>query len=330
MRSGMMIVVLALLLTAALALSTCGHGNGGSGDMPLEKCVLASTCSSELGAYLGIGDACNYLNLVGRLAAAGQGSGAKLGKAILDCIKAAGDCDAVEACVKASESEAAVCAGAGGNDRCSGNVMVECGNYPDETPDAFDCADAGLICAQGDYDANCGLATCNPATDQPYCEGNLLVECDEGSGVLVSQDCAHYLGFHCGIDSCQTRAGGVCGTDPEGGINCVGTGDACDEDVFTNRCDGSVMVTCNRGKESRVDCKIAHPDLTCRINSNHGAVECQPEKSECLMSGDDSCDAGVVTTCLMGEITKVDCSKYGHTGCAIAQTDEKTIAYCVP
>lgn len=311
-----------------LYLSSLAACDGSSG-VPMNLCVLASTCTFDDGTHVGVGDTCNSLTLLESMSSAGQGTDARLARANLGCLKKATSCDDIFSCLKASEDEEAVCAEADGDQRCSGDVLVECEDDLDATPDAFDCKAAGLVCGELDGDAACGLAACDPDTDAPYCDGDLLVECD-GAGVLVSQDCGFYLGLSCTLESCQTRAGGVCGTDPQGVIACVGDGEACDRDTFENRCDGTVMVTCNRGKESRLDCKALHPDLTCRIDTDNGMAECQPAKNECRIDGDDSCQEGVITTCMMGEITEVDCTRHGHTGCATTREGTRTIAYCVP
>lgn len=304
-------------------------GCDGDTGVSLDLCVLASTCSFDNEERVGVGDTCNLLTMLDATAASGRGTEAKLARVTLSCLKKATNCDDMFSCLKASESEAAVCESADGEDRCSSDVMVECDDYPYTVPDAFDCAAAGLVCGELDGSAQCGSAPCDPDTDAPYCDGDLLVTCDE-AGVLVSQDCSFFLGLSCTLQSCHIRAGGACGTNPQGNLDCVGTGDGCDPDTFEPRCDGSVIVSCNRGKQSRLDCKKLHPDLTCGFDAARDTVTCVPARNECSINGDDTCQQGVITTCLMGEITEVDCTRYGHTGCATTREGTRTIAYCVP
>ncbi len=316
----------------ATVLPACSSNGGSSTEDLLEKCVLASKCSLAESETLSLGTVCNLFSTVEGMESQDDSTSTKIISAMISCMMTATTCDQVLACVKASESEAQVCQASGDNNRCSGNVMVECSGNPDEVPDAFDCTAAGLVCAESESDAECGEAICTAGADS-RCEGHLLVKCDD-VGVEMITDCHVYTGYHCsggaGDLTCQTRAGGTCGTDPEDGeLACVGTGETCDDEMFENHCDGSVMVTCNRGKESRLDCQDLHRELTCGVDAQLGVVNCKPVLDECQLTTDESCEAGTITFCLMGKITELDCTKYGSSGCSSNMIDNRTVAFCV-
>ncbi|HOX45388.1 MAG TPA: hypothetical protein PK668_17460 [Myxococcota bacterium] len=326
-------VVLGLLALGAASLS-CDEKSRSDPAGLLHRCAMASTCA---GGATSLGDICNTLLVYqeGDLATLLGDPMAAAVEDMVACIWAAADCDAMRACVLASASEAQACEGAGPGQRCSGDVLVECDGYPAETPEAWDCAAAGQVCGQTEAGAGCGLEPCTFGTDPDVCDGSVLRRCDEDSGVVQATDCTFYLGYGCttsgGTWICKTRAGGTCGTDPEdGGLACIGTGAVCDEATFTGRCEGSRMVTCNRGKESGLDCKLMHPDMECALDQQSGSAICQPASQECVMSGNETCQGGVVSFCLLGERRQVDCRAEGFSGCATGvDEDERTVAYCV-
>jgi hypothetical protein len=252
-----------------------------------------------------------------------------------ECVEQAKNCDELYACDDVDPADAAVCEGAlPDSSQCSGDVIVVCRDYPTEEPFGYDCSTVGMICGQNEYDADCALGVCDSSQDRPYCDGDLLVECDDDKQVLVSHSCYYRSSIECvttnGGQNCNRQIGGTCTS--ELGVECGGTGPDCDKYTFRAYCDGPYIVTCrySNGKESRFDCRDTHPAWTCRLDADN-EPDCVPDKEECLIVTDETCDDGVVTTCVGGEITELNCKKYGYSGCATMVNDvDRTVAYCTP
>jgi hypothetical protein len=302
-------------------------GGGGQGGADwLASCALAAACMSD--APMGLGTVCTSMAQAG--AATGDPStDGRLEAATVACLLAAVDCDAVRACVKASGAEAAVCPGTDNIDRCSGTTLVECTDQPGETPDAFDCAAAGLVCGQGATNAACGTEICDPAGgEQTSCQGDSVVHCDTGTGVVVISDCRYTTTLSCGTQGCTTAMGGTCGTMDVGGIGCVGTGADCDPSTFTTQCNGSVLVSCRHGKQSDVDCATLVPGYTC-ADLGDGLFNCMAGAA-CVPGQGESCQGNVAQFCLNGELAEIDCVAAGYSSCQSGGSGTDTIAWCVP
>jgi hypothetical protein len=113
-----------------------------------------------------------------------------------------------------------------------------------------------------------------------------------------------------------------------GGVaQCVGNGAACDEMTAKNSCDGSTIVGCAGGKQSRLDCTTLSSNATCKLQSN-GEAQCVGIGTECTSMTPETCKDGVVTYCSWGTKVTVDCKSYGLSGCATTQVQGTTYARC--
>ncbi|MBI5478955.1 MAG: hypothetical protein HY906_08875 [Deltaproteobacteria bacterium] len=320
--------VVASMLAVAVA-AALGAGCGGSRSGLLEVCARVSACSLGSGSFT---EGCNGYALIDRVGRTSEGTEDRLIVAIVDCVEHAPDCAGVEACTTASATETAAC-GSGDVHICVGDVLVECDGTTTPAPDAFDCASAGLVCGQTAAGARCGTASCDPATTPARCDGDLAITCDEDGHVLRARDCRFAVTMSCsggggGGVTCQSRVGETCAV-VDGEPRCVGGGDPCDEATFQNSCDGSVMITCAGGAIGRRDCADLDPALTCRLDSR-GAAECAAVAQECDEHTAETCTGGVITFCLLGEVTTVDCAAYGLSGCTTLTENEQTVARCTP
>jgi hypothetical protein len=237
----------------------------------------------------------------------------KVAKSNLDCVRAASTCDQVRACNQPTSAQLAICQDRT-EDTCSGNVMVLCGSGNRIT--AVDCAKSGLVCGASEYGAACGLASCDPTTTQPRCEGNRLITCDEYADVLTGDDCA--------------IEGRTCGSNPLGETACVGS-KACNPATATTHCDGNAIVHCDAGTEARTDCAaVLGDEWTCRVQTLETGTwtRCVPVAQECTVGEGESCGSGVVTYCHAGRKTTFDCRSLGFSGCREVTT-ETTVANCV-
>jgi hypothetical protein len=252
-----------------------------------------------------------------------------LQRSIIACALQAKDCTALMACVKATPDQQAACASAGGHNTCVGQVLVECTSGPG-TPDAFDCGKAGLVCGAGGSDGECGRAACDPAQKSQWCEGDLRVSCDDAKVEQV-RDCRYSSEHHCAAEAdggfqCKPAYGGTCALI-DGVASCVGTGAACDEKTYEPRCDGSTLVSCRGGKESRYDCKMFDASLSCGLSYNDmlGCVM----GTECQLESPETCEDGKVGFCIAGKKFEVDCKALGLSGCTTAAKDQSVVARCV-
>jgi hypothetical protein len=314
--------VVAVLLATVVA--GCGSSSN-SAQVDLEMCARISACFEGSDSFAMF---CGYYTLADITGRVSDGTDDQLVASLVDCVKAAPDCAAAKACTAATSAQVAACAG-GSASTCVGDVLVECDGS--DTPDAIDCGAAGLVCGQtAGGGAACGTASCDPATTPPTCDGLLAVSCDE-AGVLVAKDCRVTMTVSCsgtaGEMTCQSRVGETCGI-VDGEAECVGTGAACDESTYQNSCDGSVMVTCSGGAVGELDCAAFDPGFACRIEG-HGQTGCAPSATECdVETYVESCAKGVITFCLLGELTTVDCTSFGYSGCSMVPDTEVPAARC--
>jgi hypothetical protein len=140
----------------------------------------------------------------------------------------------------------------------------------------------------------------------------MLVYCDS-SGALIEKHCSR-------------QNSSECGTNLEGELDCIGTGEDC-SGGHDPHCDGTVMVGCRGGKVVRIDCQEVIPDTTCHdLNDDFWGLMCVPEQDCPSDFTEETCQDGVITFCWMGEVTTLDCRAYGLSGCRT----EGTAAACTP
>jgi hypothetical protein len=246
----------------------------------------------------------------------------------LGCLNAATDCASVAACLTVPASKASVCNG-GTTPRCSGNVLVDCGSTVGALTEGQDCSAVGLVCVENAEGATCATAACDPNTTKPTCDGNRIVECSQFGGGLVAQGCLFAQSTSCSSSGgCEAQIGETCGL--VGGVGtCVGSGPSCDASTFKASCDGTTVVTCAGGQQSRVDCTTLDPGFTCKQMSD-GTVTCAGAGTQCTDSTPESCADGVVTFCMLGNKATLDCKSYGLSGCAVNPGSMPAQAHCTP
>jgi hypothetical protein len=196
--------------------------------------------------------------------------------------------------------------------RCSGSYLVNCGTTIGGMTVGQDCSAAGLVCAENAQGAMCATGTCDPTTFKPSCKGDDWVICSAEGGGLTTQSCS--------------QGGTTCGL-VNGSAECVGTGAACDQTTFMSTCDGTDFVSCTGGKSARFDCKSWDPSLTCSLSGGI-FTPCTGAGTECTDSTSDSCANGVITYCMWGTTTTLDCTSYGLSGCTTSTNGGKTVAGC--
>ncbi len=325
---------LALVLAGGATAAACSS-SGGSG-VSQKTCALATACA-DTGTFLTFGELCQGLDAVANVGPSLLGTSGKLTSAQLDCVEAASDCATMQACLTVPASAAQVCKG-GATSRCSGQYAVQCADPKlGGSTQGEDCGAAGLVCAENMAGAACGTASCDPSTTPPKCDGDNLVTCSEPGGALSSQSCKLITGSSCsgsgsGSFTCRTQVAETCGV-VNGMAQCVGTGAACDEATFKNACDGTSIVSCTGGKQARFDCTTESPDATCQLQSD-GSAECVGTGTQCTETTPETCKDGVITYCMWGTKTTVDCTAYGLSGCKTFTTSVGTAmtkgAACTP
>lgn len=224
--------------------------------------------------------------------------------------------------------------------QCSGDVLVVCDPLdPNLPPNFHDCTQDGQHCFQGASGAACGTGTCDPAAAASSCQGDVLVRCiDVGtaaapSGVLVPTDCSKQYGWYVHLDEgdgcdeamCDSLYANTCGV-AGGAAQCMGSGPACPSD-FVASCSGTVVSSCTGGTVAHFDCASLGP-LTCQDSSPPGHPGCVDASTECDGLGDETCEDGVITLCMFGARTTMDCKSYGLSGCTTALSGTQTLAQC--
>ena len=121
----------------------------------------------------------------------------------------------------------------------------------------------------------------------------------------------------------------------KGAIGCVGDGEVCEEGNL-GHCDGHVAVTCRGGRVSRFDCATEATEYrglgTCRMLSDDGPT-CGRANAQCDAAApfSETCQDGIVTFCLLGEIRTIDCKHLGFSGCQMVawpNPSRPVAAYC--
>lgn len=297
-------------------ISACGALGGAcsssAGDQ--ELCARAEACIGAAGGRFG--GTCEILAEYTHLDPSFLGSEGQAILASLHCVQSASDCVGAKACVTATATQAAACK-TGSLDRCSGDVAVRCQAAAGGTPEILDCGAAGLKCFENDAGAACGTAACDTQTAKPTCDGDNLVACAPGSGALQVTSCHLFAGVTCTTDgtgqTCRTQVAETCGV--VGGVaQCVGAGDACEAKTFAQKCDGTTIVTCTGGKVARLDCGAVDARLTC-LDQGGGVLGCGGAGTDCTETTAETCVDGVITYCMWGTTTSLDCKSLGYTGC---------------
>jgi hypothetical protein len=307
---------LTLVVACGGCVAACSSSPSSPGGVSQKTCALVSACGG-VGTFFGFGSLCELLDVVATVDPSHLGSdGAILREQVL-CGEAANDCAAVQACLTVPASAAAVCNGAT-SAKCSNGYAVQCGQAKiGGLTLGSNCAGAGLVCTADSLGAACGTGSCNPATTQPTCDGDNLVTCSEPGGALSSTNCKFSTSTSCmgssSGSSCQTQVAETCAV-VNGKAQCVGTGPACDATTFKNRCDGTSIVSCTGGKTARFDCTSQVPDSTCQMQSD-GSAACVGTGTQCTSTTPETCANGVITYCMWGVKTTVDCKSYGLSGC---------------
>lgn len=200
---------------------------------------------------------------------------------------------------------------------CVGNAFVDCLSSS-QIRSVTDCASAtGMSCVAGQ---GCQTATECPVGDgSSSCDGNTLVECEykaEGSTVMqMRHDCP--TGSSCTLVTAYPGmpAIAVCARNTTAVASCA----------QPYACEGSTLVACGSGLESRIDC--AAVDQACTATPYGACVaaatECVPRLSQGQPADAyaDNCDGATMKTCMNGRLVSIDCASLGHTGsCGIVTT----------
>jgi hypothetical protein len=242
---------------------------------------------------------------------------------------------AAAACVCADECEAGT-----DLDYCDGNVITTCGEANDgdtctEWVAGQDCADlaATPLCddGSGTVAAACVCADDCALADPNYCDGNLIMNCEEqvdGDGCndwVVAQDCEETSQF------CDSQA------DP---VECA---DTCTNDcemTEVDYCDGTIIMTCGEADDGDScyewvvlsDCVDTPATPLCDDGAVGDDAVCVCE-DECMVEGYEMCNNTVITTCTMGGdmcldwIAGTDCADGGQA-CMEDQGSASCVAAC--
>jgi hypothetical protein len=242
----------------------------------------------------------------------------KLSSVLFDCIARASTCDELRACNGPTPAQTAICDSTD-QTTCDGNVLILC-NLKDSAAgiQVRDCAKAGQICSAGSYGgASCGNAACDPANTPPTCDGDLLVTCDAGGNVLVSEDCR--------------RHGQACRPDSSGQAVCL-SDTPC---TSAYRCDGTAEVWCEGDTEARDDCTMLGPNWTCSFTTqdtsggSSSTLTCVQIPGDCKIGVGETCRGGVITYCKDGRSATYDCHAAGFSGCTAQSIGARSSAGCV-
>ena len=319
MNRSSIVAFASLFLGAALGCSSSAPGQ--TSHSAEAMCARLSACGLTIDIAGSAGESfggCLYFAGVVALLAPSEASEDKRTAAVFNCISAASNCNELCACSRPTATQASVC-DTTTQDTCSGNTLVNCsmkGTSREVT--GFDCAPAGLVCGASADGALCGMASCNPASTPPSCNGDLLVTCESQGNVLVSRDCR--------------REGQACRANSAGIFDCVGD-TPCDPLTFQFRCDGATEVDCWGGTESRFDCSTL--GMTCNLkvigtaDGSTSSMSCTPIEQQCIVGASESCLNGVITYCSLGLPATFDCRSVGLSGCATQVTGTSTVARCV-
>ena len=271
-----------------------GCGNSVTLQSGAAACITAAACNI---IATGVSACTQFVGLVNDNSVA---AAAHLSATEVNCIANAGsDCAAAKRCLSNGNTPA-TCSGVATS--CVGNVWQQCnvaaGSAGNNGIQSFDCGSVGEMCVTNNGNTDCGFGTCSGGA--ATCSGTLVQSCN--NGVLQQNDCAK-------IDA-------TCNPSGIAGAHCRGNGAACSKGPFgdtTLRCDGSVLVSCTDGQESRTDC--SRYALGCFTSSGANAfacaagTECDPASFSAICMGTS------LTFCNKGVKQTVDCKSVGFTAC---------------
>jgi hypothetical protein len=160
---------------------------------------------------------------------------------------------------------------------------------------SVDCAEYERSCGPGgflfsDFNA-CVFGPCPPDAER-QCRGDVAEICSGSSGPLLRGDCGRF-GWTCG--------------EGEKGVDCVGK-TSCASNTEP-ACDGTAIVACNGGYESRLDC-AANPTKRRCVGG-----KCAPTGEECLLSDSPRCEDSSLSFCADGFLITLDCMDLGFSAC---------------
>jgi hypothetical protein len=259
-------------------------------------CVTAAACNIIPGGVVGCANAVALINDNSVAAAA------KIGPSQVNCIAAAGsDCAAAKKCL-ANGATPATCSGVSAS--CAATTWQSCttaaGSGGNQGTQLFDCASVGQACFTNGANTNCGFGTCSGGgsmcvTPDGTAGGNLVQTCQQG--ITERQDC--------GAIDASCNPSGIFGP------HCRGNGPACSGNGSL-RCDGTVLVSCSDGQESRQDCSKF--GLGC-FGKTGGGFDCLAG-TECDPNQSPTCMGNTLQFCNKGKSQKFDCAGAGFSSCS--------------
>ena len=283
-----------------LLVLVAGCGNSITQQSGAAACITANACGIVTG---GVSVCSQFVTSINDPAVQ---AGAHFTPGEVNCIANAGhDCAAAKKCL-AGGNTPATCSG--NAQSCVGNVWQQCtlaaGSGGSSGIQMFDCGSVGEMCVTNGGNTDCGFGTCSGGTAASCVtpdgnpNGNLVQSCN--NGILQRTDC--------------TRIDASC--NPSTVAHCRGNGPACSKGPFGDtslRCDGSVLVSCTDGQESRYDC--GKDNLGCFAGVGNNAfgcalgTDCDPNNygASCMGLQLKFCNKGVVQT--------ADCGKAGFSSC---------------
>jgi hypothetical protein len=304
----------------------------------LDACARYSACLSAEGKY-GFGGWCEWLATMEYRHSMSnlRGTEDQVHWAAIECSKKATNCDEFVGCYYIELGTAEYCyyQDYGGN--CLQGIHYDCANHSETGKHSIqNCAAAGVDCVvekEGLY-ASCGEPCSGYGT---MCEGDVLVHCHHDDPFATSEGPGSLRKIDCRFDSNSQVVDGkvipyfsdTCGMNAVLGIiHCTGSGEPCTTSTFNGFCDGNALVTCRWDRVSRHDCVLEHPDAVCKVDEG-GIADCRDICEECSRwSFEETCDNGLVTFCLFGRITRLDCKEFGWSGCAVYDESAPKRVYC--
>jgi hypothetical protein len=248
--------------------------------------------------------------------------------ASVSCIDAAnGSCSAVAACVTGRLGDCAGIPSTGSACQATKRVFCESNQFRHEVDcRTQDCAIDGSCDGDSGPDATCivgasGRARCGfgPCDDPSLrsCQGDVLVTCVDG--VLKHVTC-----------SGSGKSTATCGADADGTASCVPRGSPCAAPAGRH-CDGTEIVECSSGTETRQSCGTSPIPLICGDASALGNLPGAPATAAggpvCVPSRklqcdpaihQDRCDGSRIVFC-DGEERTLDCAALGFQRCAATE-----------
>jgi hypothetical protein len=247
------------------------------------------------------------LDVFGSLASLPGVGNAELLLAFIGCSKEAATCEEVLACQRIDSTASCDPATFGGY--CQGNTAVLCQPMADETAYVakIDCAEYsstnGTCMVSPKGTAMCGNRTCSGA-DGTSCDGNMLVECEDGIG--FGFDCADF-DMKCMHATDEGAEQAICST-----------GETCNSDS----CDGDTLKGCKSGLVTFAkDCKWFGPDFACVVSGGtvggEQDAECALPLAQQACQDDDPsfCEGDVANVCIGGKWFKFDCGAFLGAKC---------------